>query len=235
MKFLKSLVLMVFVALAAAYAQANKWEKVVEFSGYGTTQTRMIPMMGEKWRIKYASNTRSGVIIDMLAPDGQILSHVIHYQSIQSPYTESWNITPGMEWVAFRIEGDINGWKVSIEQYIDEIASWELFKWRRDDEAKTNKRMARHAIWVGDASEETSQKVTRQAKRWRILAKSHQTGRLKYEVLNADGVRIVSNFRLEPGTSESWIYTQGEFTVSCSSIGTAWDLVIDVDETADSH
>ena len=235
MNFFKSLVLMVFVALAAAHAQANKWEKVVEFSGYGTTQTRLIPMMGEKWRIKYTSNTRSGVIVDMLALDGQILSHVIHYQSQQSPFTESWNITPGMEWVAFRIEGDVNGWKVVIEQYIDEVASWNLFKWRRDDEANVQKKMVRHAMWVGDASEETSQKVTIQAKRWRILAKSYQTGRLKYEVLNADGVRIVSNYRLEAGTSESWIYTQGDFTVSCSSIGTPWDLIIDVDETADSH
>ena len=235
MKFLKYLVLMVFVSLAVAHAQANKWEKVVEFSGYGTTQTRLIPMMGEKWRIKYTSNTRSGVIIDMLAPDGQILSHVIHYQSLQSPFTESWSITPGMEWVAFRIEGDINGWKIVIEQYIDEVASWELFKWRRDNEANTQKKLVRHAMWVGEASEETSQKVTIQAKRWRILAKSHQTGRLKYEVLNGDGVRIVSNYRLEAGTSESWIYTQGEFTVSCSSIGTPWDLIIDIDETADSH
>ena len=235
MKMLKPLVLMVFVGLAAIYAQANKWEKTVEFSGYGTTQTRLMPMLGEKWRIKYTSKTRSGVIIDMLAPDGQILSHVLHYQSMQSPYTESWNITPGMEWVAFRIEGDINGWTVTIEQYIDEIAGWQLFKWRRDDEANTQKKLVRHAMWVGDASEETSQKVTIQAKRWRILAKSHQTGRLKYEVLNGDGVRIVSNYRLEAGTSESWIYTQGEFTVSCSSIGTPWDLIIDIDETADSH
>ena len=235
MKMLKPLVLMVFVGLAAIYAQANKWEKTVEFSGYGTTQTRLMPMLGEKWRIKYTSKTRSGVIIDMLAPDGQILSHVLHYQSMQSPYTESWNITPGMEWVAFRIEGDINGWTVTIEQYIDEIAGWQLFKWRRDDEAHTQKKLVRHAMWVGDASEETSQKVTIQAKRWRILAKSHQTGRLKYEVLNADGTRIISNYRLEAGTSESWVYTQGEFTVSCSSIGTPWDLIIDVDETADSH
>jgi hypothetical protein len=140
-----------------------------------------------------------------------------------------------MEWVAFRIEGDVNGWKVTIEQYIDEIAVWNLFKWRRDNEANVQKKLVRHAMWVGDVSEETSQKVTIQAKRWRILAKSHQTGRLKYEVLNADGVRIVSSYRLEAGTSEAWIYTQGEFTVSCSSIGTPWDLVIDVDETADSH
>ena len=235
MKLLKFLVLMAFVGLAVAHAQANKWEKTVEFSGYGTTQTRLIPMMGEKWRIKYTPNTRSRVGIDMLAPDGQILSHAIHYQIIQSPYTESWSITPGMEWVAFRIEGDVNGWKVTIEQYIDEVASWNLFKWRRDDEANVQKKMVRHAMWVGDASEETSQKVTIQAKRWRILAKSYQTGRLKYEVLNADGVRLVSNYRLEAGTSESWIYTQGDFTVSCSSIGTPWDLIIDVDETADNH
>lgn len=235
MKILNSLVLMMFVGLAVAHAQANKWEKTVEFRGYGMTQTRLIPMLGEKWRIKYASNTRTGVIIDMLAPDGQLLSHVLHYQTIQAPYTESWNITPGMEWVAFRIEGDINGWTVTIEQYIDEIASWKLFKWRRDDEANIQKKLARYGMWVGDASEETSQKVIIQAKRWRILAKSHQTGRLKYEVLNADGARIVSNYRLEAGESESWIYTQGEFTVSCSSIGTAWDLIIDVDEGADAH
>ncbi len=235
MKVLRSLVLMVFVGLSAVYAQANKWEKTIEFSGYGTTQTRLIPMLGEKWRIKYTSKTRSGVIIDMLAPDGQLLSHVIHYQSLQSPFTESWSITPGMEWVAFRIEGDINGWTVTIEQYIDEVASWQLFKWRRDDEANTQKKLVRYAMWVGEASEETTQKVTIQAKRWRILAKSLQTGRLKYEVLNADGIRIVSNFRLDAGTSESWVYTQGEFTVSCSSIGTPWDLIIDVDETADNH
>ncbi len=235
MKQLRNLIVVLFAGAVMVSAQANKWEKTMEFSGYGTTQTMLMPMLGEKWRIKYQANTRSSVSIDMLTPDGQILSHVFNSISLQGPYTESWNVTPGIEKVAFRVEGDINGWTVVVEQFTDEIASWKLFKWRRDNAAETQKRLSRYGMWTGEASEEMQQKVAIQARRWRITAKSYQTGRLKYEVLNADGISIISNHRLTEGESESWIYAQGEFTILCSSIGTRWDLVIDVDDTASGN
>ena len=235
MKLLRHFAVWLLAGVALASAQANKWEKTMEFSGYGTTQTTLMPMLGEKWRIKYQAKTRCSVSINMLAPDGQILSNVFNSISLQGPYTESWNVTPGMEQVAFRVEGDVNGWTVTVEQFVDEIASWKLFKWRRDAAAETQKRLARYGMWTGEASEEIQQKVTIQARRWRITAKSYQTGRLKYEVLNADGHRIISNHRLAEGESASWVYAQGEFTILCSSIGTKWDLAIDVDETASGN
>ena len=225
--------LMLFAGAREVKGQANRWEKVLEFSGYGTTQTKLIPMIGEKFRIRYQSRIRAAVSIDLLAPDGQIISHLCRYQNLQTPYTETRPITPGMEKAAFRVEGDINGWTVTVEQYIDEIAGWNLFKWRRDDTAMTQKKLVRFGMWIGDASEEMTQKIRIQANRWRITAKSHQTGRLKYEVLNSDNAKIISNHRLTEGESESWIYGPGEYVINCSSIGTSWDIIIDVDEESE--
>lgn len=222
--------LLMFAMAGELKAQAHRWEKVLEFSGHGTTQTKLIPMLGEKIRVRYQARIRAAATIDLLAPDGQLISHLFRYQNLQTPYTETRPITPGVEQAALRVEGDINGWTVTVEQYIDEIAGWNLFKWRRDEAARAQKRLTRHAMWVGEASEEMSQNVTIPAQRWRITAKTHQAGRFKYEVLNANRAVIISNYRLTEGESESWVYGQGEFIINCSSIGTQWDLTIDVDE-----
>ena len=213
-------------------ARANRWETTLVLKGYGTTQTKLVPILGEKWRIKYQAASRTAVKIDMLTPDGQILAHVFNYKSIPAPISGSWSTTPGMEQVALHIDGDVNGWSVTLEQYVDEIGGWKLFKWKRDEASLLQKNLARHAMMTGEASEEKTLKLTVSAQRWRLTATTHQNGKLKYEVLNADGSRLVADHRLTPGQSEAWLYGAGEYTIKVSSVGTAWDLAVDTETQA---
>ncbi len=230
-KYVSGLALSAFLMMALAagrlHAQAYKWEKTADFSGHGTAQTVLMPIVGERWRIKYESRTRAPLRIVMMDGSGAVVCHVCRHGAQQTSWLESGHVRGGVKSAALRIEGDMNGWSLVFEQYIDDIGGWELSKWRKNCDAKWDSLLEKKGMWCGEGGDEMSCRVAVSSRPWRLVAATAEKGRLKFEVLDKDGKSILADHRLVPGSTTAWFYEAGEFTVRCSSTATPWSLSLE--------
>lgn len=217
----------VFCAMVLpVFGQASKWENVAQLKGSGIVQTVLIPMVGERWRIKYESKTRASLRIVMLDENGKVVSNVCRHSAQQTMWNETGRMRKGLKMAALRIEGDINGWTLAFDQYVDEIADWELYKWRQASAKPLDDSMEKFGMWCG-GSEDMTTKVNITSVPCRIVVETFEPGRIIYEISGSDKQQAVADRRLQPGVSFSWIYVPGEYTIKCSSICASWTLALE--------
>lgn len=216
------------IALATICANADDWDKTVSIQGRGTRQTCVFPIVGERWRIRYAPKGRGNVKIELMDENGVVVSTPISYKNVEMPVSASGKSSPALRNAALRIVGDTNGWSCAFEQYVNEAAGWEIFRWRKNYSAGKN--LKKYAMWTGDAGDEVEFPLTVDAKRWRVLFETFESGKVKVELLDGTGKCHLLNYHLDKGTSDGWVFNSGEYILKVTSVGSSWAVSAEVED-----
>lgn len=218
----------VFFAFCA-FAHGGEWDKTIELSGRGYKQSNVFPLVGSKWRVKYSSKSSTNAKIEMVGKDGKVVVTVINYRKLETPYTATGKITPSMGDVYLRVNGDVNGWSCQLEQYVEEIGGWKIFKWRKD---AADKKTEKFAMWSGDAGDEIEIPVTITAETTQVEFATYESGRVRIYVDDSEGQCHYMDCHLAAGKSRSWIYKPGDYVIRISSVGSSWSVSLDVEKPA---
>ena len=220
--------ILLIVVMTSIFAYADDWDKTLSIQGRGIRQTCVFPIVGERWRIRYVPKTRGNVKVELLDEDGVVVSTPISYRNTEMPVSASGKSSPALRNAALRIEGDVNGWSCTFEQYVNQGTGWEIYRWRKNFAEGRN--LKKYAMWTGDAGDEVEFPVTVDAKRWRVLFETFESGKVKVELLDGAGKCHLLNYHLDKGTSDGWVFNSGEFVLKVSSVGSSWAVAVEVDD-----
>ncbi len=220
------LVLSILVALTMSVS-AYTWDKTITLQGRGVRQSCVFPVVGEKWRIRYVPKARGNVKIELLDEDGVAIMTPLNYRNLDMPQTVSGRSNSAIKNVSLRVEGAVNGWTCTFEQYVDEIGGWDIYRWR--NEGKDVKRFEKFAMWTGDAGDEFETTVNVTAKKCRLLFETFEPGKVKIELIDSNGKCHLLNYHLDKGESDGWVFAPGEYTLKVTSIGSPWTVSIEVE------
>jgi len=216
-------ILLVAICGAMASAQASRWVEVARWSGCGMLQTQELPFIGEEWKVKYTSKSQSPCTVEMLDKSGTPIATLLNYKNLQGPWTASGDITPSMAKAYLKIDGNKYGWTLVLEQYVDDIAGFNIHKFKKE-----NSKYEAYGAWTGEGGDEISIPVNIPSKNWRLTMNAFEPGCLFVEAHDAAGNCLLNNFIINAGTAFSWFHQEGDFVIKASSIATPWTMTIEL-------
>ena len=215
------------MALATLSANAYEWKTTIAMQGRGIRQTCVFPLVGEKWRIKFVPKAKSNVKVELLDENGNLVSTLVN-RTIDMTWTASGQLNRDIQNAALRIEGNISGWSCTFDQYVNENHAWDIYKWNRDYD--NGSKLEKFAMWTGDASDEVEIPVTVEAKKWRVLFETFESGKVKVELVDSQGKCHLLNYHLSKGTSDGWVFSPGDYILKVSSIGSSWSATFETEK-----
>lgn len=225
---IKIALIIAILAMAAFGGDAYEWKNTVSMQGRGTRQSCVFPLWGERWRVRFMPKSKGSVKVELLDENGNVVSTPINQRSLDMPWTVTGPINPSLKSAAMRVEGTVNGWSCTIEQFVNHTGGWELHRWNqlhRDD-----KNLERFAMWTGEASDEIEIPVTVESKKWRVLFETFEAGKVKVELIDNNGKCHLLNYHLSKGTSDGWVFSSGDFILRVSSVGSPWAVSFETDK-----
>ncbi len=216
------------LALISFSAKAYEWDKTISMQGRGIRQTSVFPLVGEKWRVRFVPKSKSNVKVEILDENGKVIASPIIQRNLDMPWTASGEISKSLKSAALRIEGSINGWSCTFEQYVTKSKGWELYKWHND--INSGIKLEKFAMWTGDASDEIEIPVSVESKKWRVFFETFESGKVNAELVDSNGKCHFLNYHLDKGTSDGWIFSPGEYILKVSSVGSSWAVSFEADK-----
>ena len=225
---IKISLLFAIMAFATLSANAYDWKKTLTLQGRGTRQSCVFPLVGEKWRINFTPKSKGNVKVELLDENGNAFATLLNLRNLDISKTSVGQIIHERQNVALRVEGSINGWSCSLEQYVDAGQGWELYKWNKDYD--NGGKLERFAMWTGEAGDEVEIPVNVEAKTWRVFFETFESGKVKVELVDSQGRCHLLNYHLLKGTSDGWVFSPGEYTLKVTSIGSTWAVSFETDK-----
>lgn len=224
----KITLVLAIMALATLSAKAYEWKRTLSLQGRGTRQSCVFPLVGEKWRLNFTPKSKGSVRVDLLDENGNVFATLLNQHNLDMAKTTTGQISHNIRNVALRVDGSINGWSCTLEQYVDASQGWEIYKWNKDHDK--GGKLEKFAMWTGDASDEIEIPVTVESKVWRVLFETFESGKVKVELVDANGKCHLLNYHLFKGTSDGWVFRPGEYTLKVTSIGSPWAVSFETDK-----
>ena len=225
---IKIVLIIAIMAMAAFGQDAYEWKNTITMQGKGTVQSCVFPLWGERWRVRFAPKSKGSVKVELLDENGKVLSTPINQHNVDMPWTTSGQINRSWKNAALRVEGTINGWSCTFDQFVNHTGGWELYRW--SNLLNKNRQFERFAMWTGDASDEVEIPVTVESPKWRVLLETFDSGRVKVELFDNNGKCHLLNHHLNKGISEGWVFCPGEFVLRVSSVGSPWAVSFEADK-----
>ncbi|MBR6373171.1 MAG: hypothetical protein IKS20_08310 [Victivallales bacterium] len=205
-------------------AQDFKWIKTLEIEGNGIMQGPPMDLKGSKWRVRYSSQDNSPILVELYNANGTSKKEIIRSNNKQTTSgTRIVDYRGGFDKGFLRIRGSYSGWKVSFEQFVDDIRGWELTKL-----GKIQKTFDKLGIWGGDGGESMEIPLNVKDNPLRMLITNKSSERLKVEVVDEGNNPVAIAYMFSQGTRETWFYATGEYKLRINSSNTPW--VVEVNE-----
>ena len=205
---------------ATAQTTTRRWVDTHIFSGVGTVQTGPIRFWNTKWRIIYKPAGSSPFEIYLLNLNTQERLKVTSQKSGKLKSSQMGG-SGAMTAASLIVNGGENGWRVTIQQYLDRIEEWEYLK-QRDIE----KRLNPFGGWSGEEGDH-EYTFDMPAGCARLTAFQKSDGYLRVDIIDPEGNVVVHSVSTEKGKQETWFYEKKQYQVKVSAVKTNWALTIE--------
>ncbi|MBP5674674.1 MAG: hypothetical protein K5787_10880 [Lentisphaeria bacterium] len=217
----KLIVLLCLVGMfATAQTTTRRWVDTNVYSGTGTVQTGPFRLWDTKWRIVYKPSGSSPFEIYLLNLSTQERQKVTKQKNGKLKSGQMGG-SGNMAAASLVIDGGENGWRVTVQQYLDRIEEWEYLK-QKDIE----KRLNPFGGWSG---EEGDHEYTFEmpAGCARLTAHQKEDGYLRVDIIDPEGNTVVRSISSTKGKQETWFYEKRQYQVKVSAVKTNWALTIE--------
>ena len=212
--------------LAASVIAADEYcwvRRTFAWSGNGYRRTEVIPLFGDEFRIRYATEPRGGsltvTLCDGVAKDPRKPVPVIAAAKL---HNIGWKGFKGYKQVYLVIEGDpATEWIVEVDQYLDTIAEWRL----RNYTGKLKPPTKKEATWAG--SESIEWEYTPRVTPYQIyLTRTGETN-VGAEVKTVEGEELLFSTHFnQTGVTTGWIASPAPVKIHIDASSSEWQLDI---------
>jgi len=211
--------LFVFLGVCSPRAVAGgRWIKTHQWSGNGTRQTELFPVMGRWWRIRYDHRGKGLFQISVYDKSGRLVDVAANLRE-ELPGVHKVK-GPGVFFLA--VNGVDSEWNVEVEQYLTLVEEWRL----HEEMKKPPAALRKYAVWTGeDADADYPIHIPRGS--WKVVFSNEGAGMLQVLVRTKDRdfVALAANTD-KPGTSESWVHASGDFVLHVTAMKTRWKVEV---------
>ena len=222
---IRTVICLVFVALAFVWADGVKWVETQKWSARGAIETETFELVGDDWKVVYSSKFKESVILQLIdAETNEIITYGVGSMKSGSTYTMRGKSQALMKRKVFlRINGSFGAWSASFSQYVSEVTAYEVSKAR-----KNNAKLSKYGAWCGNGGETFTIPLTIPNKEWKLVVKSEGSGSFMLKCADADEKVLVSSHISGVGEISSWVHTTKNVTIELKSIATPWVMTVEV-------
>ncbi len=212
------------LAITASALDEYCWvRRTFAWSGNGYRRTEVIPLFGEEFRIRYATEPRGGslniTLCDGVAKNPRKPVPVIASNRL---HNIGWKGFKGYQQIYLVIEGDAaTEWIVEVDQYLDTIAEWRL----RNYLGKLKPPTKKEATWAG--SETTEWEYTPRVVPYQLsLTRTGETNVGMSVTTVEGGEMLFSTHFNQTGATTGWIATPAPVKIHIDASSSDWKLDI---------
>ena len=214
----KLIVLLCMVGMfSMGQATTRRWVDTYVFSGTGTTQTAPMRFWDTKWRVVYKPAGSGPLEIHLLNLNTQEQLKVTNQKSGKLKNGQMGG-SGAMEAASLVVNGGENGWRVTIQQYLDRVEEWQFTQ-----QKPWNTRLKPLGSWSGEQGDHEFT-FELPAKCARVRAVQLGEGYLRIDIIDPDGKNIIHSVSTTKGEHETWLYEAKTYTVKVSAVETSWNL-----------
>lgn len=222
---LKSLLAILFLTAFTLSAAGVKWMETNRWNGNGIIETPAFELRGDEWKLAYTSKSQEVTQLELIDLETGNPLAVVRKAAIGANHTISMkDNTKGVlkRKVYFRISGSKAGWQASLNEYVGQIAAYELSRPKK--EQKLNK----YGIWCGDGGESLTIPITIPSKEWKITVKTDAPGTVSLKCTGAEEKVLADTLIFKPSQTSTWMYTDAGVTITLAAAeNTPWTLTIE--------
>ncbi len=214
------------VLLSSALLFANEWMSCGDWAACGVLQTDILPMRGEKCRLKLNVRGNQGFEAILFSAENKRVRGLAKLsEGLTHGKSTANSILPQKLKNGFiRFVGGTALWEAQLEQYLADVDRWETMQ-----EFNKKQEYLPLGSWCGDGGEQKEIHITIPSGHWKITAKSFLAGKLSVELTSSEGVCLYRDTLFSANmTRTSWGHQKGDFILKISAGATPWIVTIEM-------
>ena len=205
---------------ATAQTTTRRWVDTYVFSGTGSSQTAPMRFWDTKWRVVYKAVGAPPFELYLLNLNTHEQLKVTTQKSgkLKSSQTTG---SGSMAAASLIVNGGENGWRVTIQQYLDRVEEWEFVQ-QKDWKSRLNPL----GSWSGEQGDHEFM-FTIPAGCARVRTVQQGGGYVRIDIIDPEGRTLIHSVSTQPGEQETWLYEPKTYKVKVSAIQASWNLHIE--------